>query len=156
MNDSGFKTKAITRPDVFIPTGMLDIVVILRGNLVKANQHRGGNSHMWMLNTPIPHFLLTWNHSLGIITLILLLVMLTCVFFGFRQKSEILDVPVATLFAFTQLRGSMPDAPLGFGKLLSILYLLGSDPQWFSFFPRWHPWYASIPHLMLAGPSRFD
>ena len=37
MNDSGFKTKAITRPDVFIPTGMLDIVVILqRGNLVKA------------------------------------------------------------------------------------------------------------------------
>ena len=37
MNDSGFKTKAITRPDVYIPTGMLDILVILRrGNLVKA------------------------------------------------------------------------------------------------------------------------
>jgi len=69
-----------------------------------------------MFNPPIPHFLLTQNDSLGIITLILLLVMLTCVFFGFRQKSEILIVPVATLFAFTQLRGSMPGAPPGFGK----------------------------------------
>jgi len=37
MHDSGFKTNDITRPDVYIPTGMLDIVVILqRGNLVKA------------------------------------------------------------------------------------------------------------------------
>ena len=37
MHDSGFKTNVITRPDVYIPTGMLDIVVILqRGNLVKA------------------------------------------------------------------------------------------------------------------------
>jgi hypothetical protein len=35
-NHSGFKTNAITRPDVIIPTGMLDILVILqRGNLVK-------------------------------------------------------------------------------------------------------------------------
>jgi hypothetical protein len=53
----------------------------------------------------------------GLITLILLLVMLTCVFFGFRQKGEVLVVPVATLFAFTQLRGSMPGAPAGFGEL---------------------------------------
>ena len=42
--------------------------------------------------------------------------MLTCVFFGFRRKSEILIVLVATLFAFTQLRGSMPGAPPGFGE----------------------------------------
>ena len=42
--------------------------------------------------------------------------MLTCVFFNFRQKSDILIIPVATLFAFTQLRGSMPGAPPGFGK----------------------------------------
>jgi hypothetical protein len=51
------------------------------------------------------------------ITIILLLVMLTCVFFGFRQKGEVLVIPVATLFAFTQLRGSMPGAPAGFGEL---------------------------------------
>lgn len=52
----------------------------------------------------------------GLITLTLLLVMVTSVFFGFRQKGEILVVPVATLFAFTQLRSSMPGAPDGFGE----------------------------------------
>ena len=74
-----------------------------------------------------PHHLLT--QTLGTITLILLLVMLTCVFFGFRQKSEVLVVPVATLFAFTQLRGSMPGAPPGFGKRYVILYFL-DYPTW--------------------------
>ena len=52
------------------------------------------------------------------ITLILLLVMITTVFFGFRQKGEVLVLPVATLFAFTQLRRSMPGAPEGFGMPL--------------------------------------
>ena len=42
--------------------------------------------------------------------------MITSVFFGFRQRGEVLVIPVATLFAFTQLRQSMPGAPPGFGK----------------------------------------
>lgn len=54
-------------------------------------------------------------NNAGLITLILLLVMVTSVFFGFKQKSEVLVIPVATLFAFTQLRQSMPGAPDGFG-----------------------------------------
>lgn len=58
----------------------------------------------------------TWICDVGMITLTLLLVMVTSVFFGFRQKGEILVVPVATLFAFTQLRTSMPGAPDGFGE----------------------------------------
>lgn len=41
--------------------------------------------------------------------------MITSVFFGFRQRSEVMVIPVATLFAFTQLRQSMPGAPPGFG-----------------------------------------
>jgi hypothetical protein len=50
------------------------------------------------------------------ITIILLLVMITTVFFGFKQRGEVLLIPVATLFAFTQLRQTMPGAPDGFGK----------------------------------------
>ncbi|KAF8192095.1 hypothetical protein BJ912DRAFT_1096404 [Pholiota molesta] len=76
-----------------------------RGNLVKA-------------------FSIVATVSIWLITLILLLVMLTCVFFGFRQKGEVLVVPVATLFAFTQLRGSMPGAPAGFGDVLDFVGLL--------------------------------
>jgi hypothetical protein len=57
--------------------------------------------------------------NLGMITLILLLVMFTCVFSGFRQRGEVLVIPVTTLFAFTQLRGSMPGAPAGFGTDLN-------------------------------------
>ena len=51
----------------------------------------------------------------GLITLVLLLLMFTAVIFGFRQRGEVLVVPVATVFAFTQLRNSMPGAPAGFG-----------------------------------------
>jgi len=49
--------------------------------------------------------------------------MITSVFFSFRQKGEVLVIPVATLFAFTQLRQTMPGAPPGFGmyQLLSLL-----------------------------------
>ena len=33
-------------------------------------------------------------------------------------KRDVEDLPVATLFAFTQLRASMPGAPEGFGDIL--------------------------------------
>ncbi|KDR83260.1 hypothetical protein GALMADRAFT_276159, partial [Galerina marginata CBS 339.88] len=103
---TGFKTKAVTRQNVTIPVGMVDIVITLqRGNLVKT-------------------FSIVTVLAIWLITLILLLVMLTCVFFGFRQKGEVLVVPVATLFAFTQLRQSMPGAPSGFGDVLDFVGLL--------------------------------
>ena len=53
--------------------------------------------------------------SSGLITIILMLVMISTVFFNFKQRAEVLVVPVATLFAFTQLRASLPGAPAGFG-----------------------------------------
>ena len=59
--------------------------------------------------------------------MILLLVMFASVFFRFRQKGEILMLPVATLFAFTQLRASMPGVPDGFGDILG---------TWLSGLPR--------------------
>lgn len=35
---------------------------------------------------------------------------------GYGLDVSVLVVPVATLFAITQLRGSMPGAPVGFGE----------------------------------------
>ncbi|KAK0492484.1 hypothetical protein EDD18DRAFT_1357741 [Armillaria luteobubalina] len=40
--------------------------------------------------------------------------------FGFRQRNEIVVVPISTVFAFTQLRSTMPGAPDGFGDILDI------------------------------------
>ncbi|KAJ7575899.1 hypothetical protein C8J56DRAFT_405531 [Mycena floridula] len=102
----GFKTSAVTRPNVNIPPGVLDIIVNLeRGNLVKI-------------------YSIVVTIAVWLVTLILLLVMITSVFFGFRQKGEVLVVPVATLFAFTALRQSVPGAPEGFGDIVDFVGLL--------------------------------
>ncbi len=43
------------------------------------------------------------------------LIMISTVVFGFRQRNEIVVVPIGTVFAFTQLQLTMPGAPDGFG-----------------------------------------
>ncbi|KAF8184783.1 hypothetical protein BJ912DRAFT_905383 [Pholiota molesta] len=102
----GFQTSAIDYPQVDIPAGYIDIFVTLqRGSLIRA-------------------FCVIATIAVWLITLVLLLLMFTCVIFGFRQRSEVLIVPVATVFAFTQLRGSMPGAPAGFGDVLDFVGLL--------------------------------
>ncbi|KAF9477201.1 hypothetical protein BDN70DRAFT_934391 [Pholiota conissans] len=102
----GFKISAVDFPGVPIPAGDIDIFVTLqRGTLIRA-------------------FCIICTIAVWLITLVLLLLMFTSVVFGFRQKSEILIVPVATVFAFTQLRGSMPGAPAGFGDILDFVGLL--------------------------------
>ncbi|KAI0733791.1 hypothetical protein C8Q72DRAFT_792329 [Fomitopsis betulina] len=45
------------------------------------------------------------------------------VFFGKGVRGEILVVPVETLFAFTQLRSTMPGAPSGFDFMGTLLCL---------------------------------
>ncbi|PPQ76171.1 hypothetical protein CVT24_006597 [Panaeolus cyanescens] len=102
----GFSTNVEPRTDVFVPGGMLNVLISLRrANLVRA-------------------YSIVATLAIWLITLILLLVMLTSVFFGFRQKGEVLVIPVATLFAFTQLRQSMPGAPPGFGDIVDFVGLL--------------------------------
>jgi len=88
--------------------------------------HRHRDCYMWISSCSV-----LWSPSLsynrlGLITIILSLVMLTCVFFGFRQRGEVLVIPVATLFAFTQLRASMPGAPAGFGTHFQIAFFTRS------------------------------
>ncbi|KAK0477825.1 hypothetical protein IW261DRAFT_252607 [Armillaria novae-zelandiae] len=58
------------------------------------------------------------------VTLMICLIMIATVFFGFRQRNEVVVVPIGTVFAFTQLRSSMPGAPEGFGGVLDIAGLL--------------------------------
>lgn len=62
--------------------------------------------------------------AIWFVTIILALVMITSVFFGFKQRGEVLLIPVATLFAFTQLRQSMPGAPDGFGDIMDLVGLV--------------------------------
>ncbi len=50
------------------------------------------------------------------------LITIATVVFGFRQRNEIVVVPIGNVFAFTQLRSSMPGAPEGFGMSLSPLH----------------------------------
>ncbi|KAK0226757.1 hypothetical protein EDD85DRAFT_975950 [Armillaria nabsnona] len=59
-----------------------------------------------------------------LITIIICLVMVMTVGFGFQQRNEIVVVPVGTVFAFTQLRSTMPGAPDGFGDILDFVGVL--------------------------------
>ena len=54
--------------------------------------------------------------SVGLVTLMLLSATVATVILGRVVAKEILAIPVATLFAFTSLRGTLPGAPSGFGK----------------------------------------
>jgi len=46
------------------------------------------------------------------------LFVMVCILCGYGFDVSLLLVPVATLFAITQLRASMPGAPPGFGENL--------------------------------------
>lgn len=55
------------------------------------------------------------------VTLMICLIMIATVIFGFRQRNEIVVVPIGTVFAFTQLRSAMPGPPDGFGMPFAFL-----------------------------------
>ncbi|KAK0434198.1 hypothetical protein EV421DRAFT_1992805 [Armillaria borealis] len=59
-----------------------------------------------------------------LVTLMICLIMIATVVFGFRQRNEIVVIPVGTVFSFTQLWSSMPGAPEGFGDILDFAGLL--------------------------------
>ncbi|PBK58456.1 hypothetical protein ARMSODRAFT_1028250 [Armillaria solidipes] len=59
-----------------------------------------------------------------LITIMICLVMIMTVGFGFQQRNEIVVVPVGTVFAFTQLRSTMPGTPDGFGDILDFVGVL--------------------------------
>ncbi|PBK90377.1 hypothetical protein ARMGADRAFT_1032420 [Armillaria gallica] len=63
---------------------------------------------------------------IGMVALMICPIMITTLVFSHRQRNKIVVVPIGTLFAFTQLRSTMPGAPEGFdfAGLLPCLVLL--------------------------------
>ncbi|OCH92302.1 hypothetical protein OBBRIDRAFT_886342 [Obba rivulosa] len=53
--------------------------------------------------------------TIWVVTLTFVIACVAAVFFGKGTRAEVLVLPIATLFAFTQLRGTLPGAPSGFG-----------------------------------------
>ncbi len=64
----------------------------------------------------------TFDIWIGLVTLTICLIMITTVVFGYRQRNEIVVVPIGIVFAFTQLRSTMPGAPEGFWYVDVFLY----------------------------------
>ncbi|PBK88248.1 hypothetical protein ARMGADRAFT_1034211 [Armillaria gallica] len=60
----------------------------------------------------------------GLITLTICLLMIMTVAFGFQRRNEIVVVPIGVVFAFIQLRSTMPGAPDGFGDILDFVGVL--------------------------------
>jgi hypothetical protein len=59
---------------------------------------------------------------LGLISLALLTVTIKALIFRHKMETALLVLPVATMIAFAQLRGSMPYAPAGFGTFAHMLF----------------------------------
>jgi hypothetical protein len=90
---------------------------------------------------------------LGLITLIFLLATVYSIVFGFRQKENVLVIPIAGLFAFTQLRTSMPGAPNGFGMTwIGFQDIVASYNHFITLHRRYH-W---LVHSLLSNPSAFS
>ncbi|EPT05021.1 hypothetical protein FOMPIDRAFT_1093826, partial [Fomitopsis schrenkii] len=62
--------------------------------------------------------------AIWMITITFIMACVVSVFFGKGVRGDILVLPVATLFAFTQLRGTMPGAPNGFGHTTDFVGIL--------------------------------
>ncbi|KAK0188471.1 hypothetical protein F5146DRAFT_667252 [Armillaria mellea] len=98
----------ITEPyniEAGIPEHMFAIITLQRGTLVKI-------------------YCIIITMTFWLITLMMCLIMIMTVGFGFQQRNEIVVVPVGAVFAFTQLRTTMPGAPDGFSDVLDFVGVL--------------------------------
>ena len=59
-------------------------------------------------------------------------VMIKALFFRHKMETAVLVLPVATMIAFAQLRGSMPDAPARFGASVCSPVVFSIDGLYFS------------------------
>jgi len=62
--------------------------------------------------------------AIWLVTLTFVIAGVTAVFVGKGIRADILVLPVATLFAFTQLRSTLPGAPNGFGADIDFVGVL--------------------------------
>ncbi|PCH43610.1 hypothetical protein WOLCODRAFT_164581 [Wolfiporia cocos MD-104 SS10] len=100
-------------------------------NVELQNQHyqmgnRTGLMHLFIVTRAqvIRVYAILIVMAIWLITLTFIMACVTSVFFGKGIKGEVLVLPVATLFAFTQLRSSLPGAPSGFGAEIDFVGIL--------------------------------
>jgi len=72
-------------------------------------------------------YVVTIIFGMWLISLALMAVTIKALIFRHKMETAVLVLPVATMIAFAQLRGSMPDAPAGFGTNID---LVGSLPTY--------------------------
>ncbi|KAI9458622.1 hypothetical protein BJY52DRAFT_414951 [Lactarius psammicola] len=72
-------------------------------------------------------YVITIIVGMWLISLALMTATIKALIFRHKIETAVLVLPVATMIAFAQLRGSMPDAPAGFGTNIDIL---GSLPTY--------------------------
>ncbi|KAF8989868.1 hypothetical protein BDQ17DRAFT_1372683 [Cyathus striatus] len=90
---------------------------VLDVDLVYSNQISFGRSGL------IKTYVLTIVIGVWLVTLVFVGSTMK-IMFRYEQPKEVFAVPIATLFAFTTLRGTMPGAPPGFGATIDFVGLL--------------------------------
>lgn len=62
--------------------------------------------------------------SIWLITLVVLAAFIFSIILGRKLPREVMIVPITTLFTFTQLRETLPGAPVGFGAIIDFVGIL--------------------------------
>ncbi|GJE91585.1 hypothetical protein PsYK624_077350 [Phanerochaete sordida] len=85
------------------------------------------DSYLWIRRNPfVIAYVVILVITMWIITLLLLAIAIRSAFFRYKTDATILVAPVATLFAFTTLRTSMPGSPSSFGAIIDFVGTLPS------------------------------
>ncbi|KAF9000944.1 hypothetical protein BDQ17DRAFT_1492719 [Cyathus striatus] len=102
---SGFETTSDTSFGDYISEGIyINSILLQRSGLIKA----------YVISIVVGIWLITFVFLGSVMKIV----------FGYGQPKEALAVPIATLFAFTSLRGTMPGAPSGFGTVIDFVGIL--------------------------------
>ncbi|KAJ7278968.1 hypothetical protein C8J57DRAFT_1305156 [Mycena rebaudengoi] len=93
-------------------------------------------------STPVKIYAILVSGCIVFVSIVLFLITIDSCVFGYKRRVELLVLPVATVFAFTQLRQTLPGVPpgvdyyinlpcfflLAFSSILSIISLAWSSP----------------------------
>ncbi|PBK90380.1 hypothetical protein ARMGADRAFT_1166833 [Armillaria gallica] len=110
--------------DLKITTGVMSTAPTYMEDTGFLQQEVIGANVILERNTLVIGYCLVITVTFWMVTLMICLIMITTVIFGYRQRNEIVVVPIGIVFVFTQLRSTMPGAPDGFGDVLDFVGLL--------------------------------
>ncbi|KAI0266094.1 hypothetical protein BC834DRAFT_141059 [Gloeopeniophorella convolvens] len=79
------------------------------------------NSFLLKRALPVKIYVITIVVGMWLISLSLMVCAMKAVIFRYQVEASVLVLPVGTMIAFAQLRGSMPNAPSGFGTNIDLV-----------------------------------